>query len=94
MSTYQCMSHEELCAALQASGPLGEEAAERIAYLFAQEDLLETTQQELKRLRAEVAEIRRPLDAQMARLNQQVIEANDRAMRAEILAAVARKEQA
>ena len=41
---------------------------------LAQHVLLEETQQEVKRLRAELDEVQRPLDAQMARLNRRVID--------------------
>jgi len=82
----ELMSHDALCAALKLSGPLGREASDRIAYLSAQEDLLETAQQEAERLRQSLAEVQRPLDQQMARLNEQVIAANLRANAAEALA--------
>jgi hypothetical protein len=52
----------------------------RIGYLEAQEDLLESAQQEARRLREAIAEIQRPLDAQMARLNENLIAANARAL--------------
>jgi hypothetical protein len=42
----------------------------------AQHVLLEQTQQEVKRLQAELEETMRPLDAQMQRLNERVVEAN------------------
>lgn len=41
---------------------------------LARHVLLEETQQEVKRLRAELDEVQRPLDAQMARLNRRVID--------------------
>jgi hypothetical protein len=80
---YENMSHDDLIVDLRASGPLCIEAADRIEYLFAQEDLLEETQQRVKALESELAETKRPLDEQMARLNQQIIEANQRAIAAE-----------
>jgi len=82
----ELMSHDALCDALKLSGPLGREASDRIAYLSAQEDLLETAQQEAERLRQSLAEVQRPLDQQMARLNERVIAANRRADAAEALA--------
>ncbi len=45
----------------------------RIAYLEAQESMLEEAQQRAKKAEEVAAEIERPLDAQMARLNETVI---------------------
>jgi len=59
-----------LCGSYEAS----------IQYHLAQDGLLEKAQQETKKLADELAEIRRPLDQQMARLNEQLIVANDRAI--------------
>jgi hypothetical protein len=46
----------------------------RIGYLEAQDGLLSKAEDACERLRHELAETKRPLDAQMARLNQRVIE--------------------
>lgn len=53
-----------------------EEALQRIAYLEAQEDLLQEWQDRAEAAEAKATEIRRPLDEQMARLNARVIEQN------------------
>ena len=49
----------------------------RLFYLEAQESLLEEWQQRAKRAEATIAEIQRPLDAQMSRLNETVVRLND-----------------
>lgn len=49
-----------------------------LAYHRAQDGLLERAQQEAKKLREELAEIQRPLDEQMARLNDNLIKANQK----------------
>jgi hypothetical protein len=54
--------------------PLLQAAADSLDYLHAQEGLLEVAQKAAERARAELAETKRPLDDQMARLNQRVIE--------------------
>lgn len=51
----------------------------RIAYLEAQESLLQTWQDKADRLEHEISEVKRPLDAEMARLNRNLIAANKRA---------------
>jgi hypothetical protein len=59
------------------TGPI--EAMERpallqlVAYYQAQDGLLSQAQEKIARLQGEIAEIERPLDAQMARLNARVI---------------------
>ncbi len=50
------------------------ECIEALAYHEAQDGLLEQAQLEAKRLREELAEVKRPLEAQMQRLNARVIE--------------------
>ena len=45
-----------------------------IDYYQAQDDLLTKAQEEAQKLRDDLAEVQRPLDAQMARLNARVIE--------------------
>lgn len=52
-------------------------AACRIAYLEAQESLLEEWQQRAKKAEETAAEVQRPLDAQMARLNETVTRLNE-----------------
>ena len=44
-----------------------------ITYYQAQDGLLDQAQEQIARLQSELAEIQRPLDAQMARLNERVI---------------------
>lgn len=69
------LSHNEIAGRLRLySHPLLQSAADSIAYLAAQEGLLEKAQQAAERARAELAETKRPLDEPMARLNQRVIE--------------------
>jgi hypothetical protein len=69
------LTHSEIADRLRLySHPLLEAAADSIDYLAAQEGLLEKAQQAAERARAELAETKRPLDEQMARLNQRVIE--------------------
>lgn len=69
------MSHYEIADSLRGyPHPLLEAAADSIAYLAAQEGLLEKAQQAAERAHAELAETKRPLDEQMARLNRRVIE--------------------
>jgi Lar family restriction alleviation protein len=80
------MSHTELALALRSiGGPLNEAAANSILYLAAQEGLLEKAQQAAERAYAELGETRRPLNDQMARLNQRVIELNADAARLDFL---------
>lgn len=55
-----------------------EERDVRIVYLEAQEKLLEEWQQRALKAEAALAEVERPLDAQMARLNERVISLNKR----------------
>jgi DNA repair ATPase RecN len=54
------------------------EAADLIDYLEAQDGLLSKAQDEAERLLAELAEVKRPLDAQMPRLNANLTAANER----------------
>lgn len=54
-----------------------DEAADALAYLEAQDGLLSKAQDECQRLRDELAETKRPLDAQMVRLNANLITANE-----------------
>lgn len=69
------MSHNGIADALRRySHPLLTAAADSIDYLAAQEGLLEQAQQASEKARHELAETKRPLDDQMARLNQRVIE--------------------
>ena len=49
----------------------------RLFYLEAQESLLEEWQQRAKRAEDAIAEVQRPLDAQMARLNETVVRLNE-----------------
>ncbi len=65
---------------LRARSPdaLLNEAADLIDYLEAQDGLLSKAQGEVERLRAELAEVKRPLDEQMARLNANLTAANER----------------
>ena len=73
----QFASHDDLTKLLRFNGSdLANEAANRIDYLSAQEDLLQTWQDKHAHIAAELAEMKRPLDAQMARLNAALIEAN------------------
>lgn len=54
---------------------LGHDAfADRLAYLSAQEGLLFKCEAHAAQLAAELAEIKRPLESQMARLNSQIID--------------------
>lgn len=48
----------------------------RLFYLEEQEGLLEEWQQRAKRAEETIAEIQRPLDTQMARLNARIVELN------------------
>lgn len=69
------MSHNGIAEALRRyPHPLLQGAANSIFYLAAQEGLLEQAQQATQKARAELAETKRPLDAEMARLNARVIE--------------------
>lgn len=69
------MSHHEIADQLRLyRKPLLSAAADSIDYLAAQEGSLEKAQQSAARAHAELAETKRPLDAQMARLNQRVID--------------------
>lgn len=52
--------------------------AQQLAHHEAQDGLLSQAQDEVARLRAELAEVQRPLDAQMARLNENLTAANAR----------------
>lgn len=65
---------------LRARSPdkLLHEAADLIDYLESQDGLLSKAQDEAERLRAELAEVKRPLDEQMARLNANLTAANKR----------------
>lgn len=51
---------------------------QQLAYHEAQDGLLSQAQDEVARLHAELAEVQRPLDAQMARLNENLTAANAR----------------
>lgn len=55
------------------------EVATTLDYHEAQDALLTKAQDEVTRLRDELAEVKRPLDAEMARLNANLITANERA---------------
>lgn len=80
------MSHDEIALALRRiGGPLNEAAANSILYLAAQEGLLEKAQQAAEKAHYELAEHKRPLDEQMARLNQRVIDLNADAERLDFL---------
>lgn len=70
----------QLLRARAATSPdkLLNEAADLIDYLEAQDGLITQAQDEVARLRAELAEVQRPLDAQMARLNENLTAANAR----------------
>lgn len=58
--------------------PLVDGLAQQLAYHEAQEGLLSKAWAEVTRLRAELAEVQRQLDAQMARLNENLTAANAR----------------
>lgn len=58
--------------------PLVDGLAQQLAYHEAQDGLLSQAQDEVARLRAELAEVQRPLDAQMSRLNENLTAANAR----------------
>lgn len=58
--------------------PLVDGLAQQLAHHEAQDGLLSQAQDEVARLRAELAEVQRPLDAQMARLNENLTAANAR----------------
>lgn len=80
------LSHDEIADWLRRyPHPLLKAAADSIAYLAAQEGLLEKAQQAAERAHAELAETKRPLDEQMARLNQRVVELNADAERLDFL---------
>lgn len=69
------LGHREIADRLRKyNHPLLRSAADSIDYLAAQEGLLERAQQATEQARSELAENKRPLDAQMARLNQRVID--------------------
>lgn len=68
------------------------EANTRIRYLEAQESLLEEWQQKYATEKARADEVVRPLDAQMARLNESLIIANGRAETANIQLAYVRSD--
>lgn len=53
-----------------------------VHYYQAQDGLLTKAQDEAKKLREELAEVKRPLDDQMARLNKRVIELNEQLAKA------------
>lgn len=78
MVQVEILSHDEVCSLLRArtDDALAQEAATRIGYLSAQEQLLQTWQDKADALAAELAETKRPLDAQMATLNKALIDAN------------------
>jgi hypothetical protein len=77
MMCAESMTTEELCGRLrQAGDSMLAEAANRIEYYAGQEALLEQAQQANARLRAEAEEVARPLDAEMGRLNRNLITAN------------------
>lgn len=57
--------------------------ANSLAYLWAQDGLLSEAQREVDQLRDQLAEVGRPLDAQMARLNANLVAANRARMDAE-----------
>jgi hypothetical protein len=57
--------------------------ANSLAYLWAQDGLLSEAQQEVGQLRDQLAEVERPLDKQMARLNANLLAANRARMDAE-----------
>lgn len=83
MKDVDLMSHDELCAALNsvldlATAAIAKEAAQRINYFVAQDGLLTQAQDEAQKLREELAEVKRPLDEQMARLNANLTAANAR----------------
>ncbi len=74
MSAFDSVSHASFVDMLRARhDAMCSEAADRIGYLFAQEDLLEAFQQRAEKAEAAINEVQRPLDAQMARLNRRVI---------------------
>lgn len=67
-------THEKLVDVLRSEDTaLTRAAANAIAYLSAQEGLLESAQQRCEALTQELAEIKRPLDDQMARLNAKIV---------------------
>lgn len=79
------MSVDEMVRLLRAmpipdhlGGGLCKQAADMLAYLWAQDGLLSKAQDEAERAREELAETKRPLTAQMARLNQHLIDVTSR----------------
>jgi hypothetical protein len=75
----QCdaLTHVQMVEVLRRRGDhLSNAAADSIAYLSAQDGLIERAQGEAEKLSAELAEVKRPLDEQMARLNARVVELN------------------
>jgi hypothetical protein len=69
------MTHDGMVDALRERGdPLSMEVANTLAYFIAQDGLLGKAEREAERLAAELAETKRPLADQMARLNARVIE--------------------
>jgi hypothetical protein len=69
------LSHGQIADRLRRyNHPWLQSAADSIDYLAAQEGLLEKAQQDAMRAVTELAEHKRPLDAEMARLNRRVIE--------------------
>lgn len=74
---FDAVSHGAFVDLLRArNDDMCSEAADRIGYLFVQEDLLQQWQDKAEKLAADIAEIERPLDAQMAALNRRIIELN------------------
>jgi len=71
------LTHDGMVDALRERGdPLSLEVANALAYFIAQDGLLGRAEREAERLAAELAETKRPLAEQMARLNARVIELN------------------
>jgi hypothetical protein len=86
MNAFEEVSHVELVERLRfRRDAMCSEAADRLDYLLAQEDLLEQAQQKAARLEAQIAEVQRPLDAEMGRLNRNLIEARQAANAMEAL---------
>ncbi len=70
---------DEILARLRSGSATNDEqynVANSLAYLWAQDGLLSEAQREVDRLREQLAEVERPLDAQMTRLNANLINAN------------------
>lgn len=81
----ECGTHQSFRQQVsQIVVPMVDGLAQQLAYHEARDGLLSQAQDEVARLRAELAEVQRPLDAQMARLNENLTAANARMMSLEL----------